>query len=420
MENKGYKIKLVKEAEEYEGLRALWCRVFEDEPGFVDEMYRAFGDEIEGYVITDETDKVVSALTCYKSGTYSARTSDGRANCDTANSDNSNSEKSNTSQKPVYVSYAICTDPEYRGLGLGGDLTSIVREIVTSPEEEIIGLDNAEMHGKNGFSLVSPAEESLIKFYENLGYKKHFFALQEECVPGSTDADGETVSWGDYEQASDIEDAASNPEDAASNPEDAASNPEDAASNPEDAVFDPEAVKYPYGQDEEEPLEPEISMFEIEASMYNKYRESFLEDIPHVALSGKMADFVKSISGLFLINRGDAICAVSEVPSEDASCAAKDIIIEELLVNPMLKSISSEIDAELAEMIAGYFGAEKLIYRIPGRGYCQSMIAKGMAGVRGQEETTDPAGACDQEVILDSANADLTGEEPAYYGFPIE
>ena len=413
LENKGYKIKLVKEAEEYEGLRALWCRVFEDEPGFVDEMYRAFGDEIEGYVITDETDKVVSALTCYKSGTYSARTSDGRANCDTANSDNSNSEKSNTSQKPVYVSYAICTDPEYRGLGLGGDLTSIVREIVTSPEEEIIGLDNAEMHGKNGFSLVSPAEESLIKFYENLGYKKHFFALQEECVPGSTDADGETVSWGDYEQASDIEDAASNPEDAASNPE-------DAASNPEDAVFNPEAVKYPYGQDEEEPLEPEISMFEIEASMYNKYRESFLEDIPHVALSGKMADFVKSISGLFLINRGDAICAVSEVPLEDASCAAKDIIIEELLVNPMLKSISSEIDAELAEMIAGYFGAEKLIYRIPGRGYCQSMIAKGMAGVRGQEETTDPAGACDQEVILDSANADLTGEEPAYYGFPIE
>ena len=413
LENKGYKIKLVKEAEEYEGLRALWCRVFEDEPGFVDEMYRAFGDEIEGYVITDETDKVVSALTCYKSGTYSARTSDGRANCDTANSDNSNSEKSNTSQKPVYVSYAICTDPEYRGLGLGGDLTSIVREIVTSPEEEIIGLDNAEMHGKNGFSLVSPAEESLIKFYENLGYKKHFFALQEECVPGSTDADGETVSWGDYEQASDIEDAASNPEDAASNPE-------DAASNPEDAVFNPEAVKYPYGQDEEEPLEPEISMFEIEASMYNKYRESFLEDIPHVALSGKMADFVKSISGLFLINRGDAICAVSEVPLEDASCAAKDIIIEELLVNPMLKSISSEIDAELAEMIAGYFGAEKLTYRIPGRGYCQSMIAKGMAGVRGQEETTDPAGACDQEVILDSANADLTGEEPAYYGFPIE
>ena len=77
---------------EYEGLQSLWCEVFGDPPDFVDAFYENFSGDITGYVMISEEGEVCSALTCHRCGAY----------C----------------EKPVYVSYAVCTRSDMRGLGL--------------------------------------------------------------------------------------------------------------------------------------------------------------------------------------------------------------------------------------------------------------------------------------------------------------
>ena len=64
-------------------------------------------------------------------------------------------------------------------------------------------------------------------------------------------------------------------------------------------------------------------------------------------------------SGLLLVNGGDAICAMNA--GDDGA-----LEIEELLVNPLLSSISSEIADEMACRIAAHFGATDNLYRVPG------------------------------------------------------
>ena len=137
-----FKVEKADTRAKYEGLRDLWVRVFGDEPALVDHVYRVFGADITGYVICNEAGKVVSVLTCYKAGTLMTQ--------------------------EVYVSYAVCTDPEYRGRGLGGQLTEYVKNVVTAGPD-------------GGISLVSPAEESLIAFYKKLGYEETCFASEQEA-----------------------------------------------------------------------------------------------------------------------------------------------------------------------------------------------------------------------------------------------
>ena len=67
------------------------------------------------------------------------------------------------------------------------------------------------------------------------------------------------------------------------------------------------------------------------------------------------------------------------------------LMVAELLVNPMLRRISGEIDEEIAERLAEYYGLDRLVYRTPGESVSQSMYA-----------------ASDTTVI--------TG----YFGFPLE
>ena len=90
----------------YEGLRALWCEVFGDEPEYVDFTYEIFSGDIRGYAAVDEEGRVCSALTIYKAGAYEGR--------------------------PVSVIYAVCTAPDCRGLGLASMLTERVREEAAS------------------------------------------------------------------------------------------------------------------------------------------------------------------------------------------------------------------------------------------------------------------------------------------------
>ena len=129
-----YLVKTISNKDEYEGLRTLWCEVFSDEPSFVDAMYANFGEDIVGYIATDEEGAVRSALTCFKCGTFESR--------------------------DVYTSYAICTAKEVRGLGLAGRLVEAARDDVLS---------------KGGISLISPAEPSLEKFYGAHGYVPFFY-----------------------------------------------------------------------------------------------------------------------------------------------------------------------------------------------------------------------------------------------------
>ncbi|HHW95561.1 MAG TPA: GNAT family N-acetyltransferase [Mogibacterium sp.] len=257
-----YEIKKTETKNEYEGLRSLWCQTFGDSPDFVDKLYDIL--QAKGYIALDEEGSVLSSLTLYECGNYHG--------------------------KNVFVSYAICTEPEARGQGIAGALTKHVRDLVI-----------ADGH----LSILSPAEESLIKFYSGLDYEPYFFS--EEILLNTSNFNGLK------------------------------------------AII--------------QPLSP---------SEYSEYREIFLADTPHIQISKNLLNFIdednSDASGFLLINQGDAVCTLSATSTEG-------FYISELLVNPLLKNLSSEIDEEIARSIAVAYGADHVRYRKPGNRYCQSMLA---------------------------------------------
>ena len=386
----------------YEGLRDLWCRVFGDEPGFVDLFYESFGENIRGYVICNDAGKVISALTCFRCGVFRdpSGNAEGRPALDAVDDQARDTEDAEDGQGdgqgdgadglPVYVSYAICTDPEYRGQGHAAALTDYVRKVVTAPRGTVIYEEDDRLpaaEGLGGISLVSPAEESLVGYYDGLGYRESFFVDEHlvragaDDLPGAEDefagADFGAVSAADtgrFETAGDTRFWGLGPDGNA------------------DFLDDEEG----------EAFEPELSVESVSGSMYNRYREEFLADIPHVEMSPEMMEFLRADGdgGLIVINGGDAICRVAyagagvagEADGKGAEDAAsgKTVMLDELLVNPQLLAFSEEIGEEIAEQLAEYFGAETLVYRTPGFGRCQSMS---------------------------NAEAVTAG---AYFGFPIE
>ena len=318
-----FRIEKADELSVYEGLRALWNKVFGDSAEYIDAFYSAFGKDIEGYAVLDKEDRVVSSLTCYKCGVFAAENegSIGSAGPDDVCPPDS------IDGVPVYVSYAVCTDPDHRGLGLAGELVIYVRNLVTSPA--------GPSGGKGGVSLISPAEDSLIGFYENLGYSPFFYADQEAGISE------------EYDPASLLDE-----------------------------------------DDDFEPVIPGFSAEPVDARAYNTYREAFLADLPHVRLSEAMMEAVRAESmdgnGLLLINGGDAVCTVMQT-EEGLPYGA------ELLVNPVLKGFSMEIDTEIAAKLAEHFDIRRFSFIKPGDRRCQSMIYTGGAV-----------------------------EAPAYFGFPLE
>lgn len=357
----------------YDGLRDLWHRVFGDEPEFVDHVYRLFGrpdpecgagdsevteaSDITGYVVCDDESKVVSALTCYRCGELSVP---GPVLEDP--------EYAGLDGRPVHVSYAVCTDPEYRGLGLAGRLTSQV---------------SAEVTASGGISLVSPAEESLIAFYKALGYRENCFVIEEEAL-------------------------AEDPEEWEAG---------DAALNSEDTRFwGLGADGTPGFIEDTEAAAPgtELTVEPVDVITYNKYRESFLADAAHVSLSEPMLELVRSVSlngdGLLVINGGDAVCVISEAPDPEGGETATEqtdgsktqLIINELLVAPELLELSEEIGGEIASALARYFGTEKLVYRTPA--FCGKCTE-----VTGMDE-----GISCQSMTAGTWNAKF------YFGFPVE
>ena len=442
MFNNNFKIELVKTKDKYEGLRTLWCEVFGDEPSFVDAMYANFGadpavgiyasDDICGYIIREveepesepksesesqsqskpeseskseskskpeseseskevgsEADicKVISALTCFRCGEFKG--------------------------KPIHTSYAICTDPKYRGLGLAGSLVEKARDDAIS---------------KGGISLISPAEPSLEKFYGAHGYAPFFFIDR-------------MITGGEAEKSHIPDGEVGTPDEGFTFDKEVDESKEvfarggDFDESDEDFIFDEEDMEY-------EKVCPGTRLRTLDAAEYNEYRERFLEDIPHVVLSEQMLKLVQAestmpdgSSGLLLINDGDAICAMNtyEIENEhsepqdgdEISAASEDrrkdessfyknevekqaesdrtvgtmFSVEELILNPALAAMSSEIAEEIAAGIAEQFELKRLNYRTPGSKHCQSMAA----------------GLSDAEIAENNER-----EVPAYYGFPIE
>ena len=247
-------IRKVTSTEEYTGLRELWCRVFGDEPGFVDAFYRRFGadlsfseekGEITGYIICEDG-RVVSALTLYQCG--SVFIPDPEDVMD--DEEPAAYPDGEFAGLPVYVTYAVCTDPGYRGRGYAGKLVERVRKIVT---EELRAL-----------SVVSPAEPGLADYYGSFGYEKGFFAFEGKAF-------------------SDI------------------------------LMYDEEMFD---DDDDFDAFDPGLSVVPVGAALYNRYREAYLADTPHVSLSAPMMEAVRDCSldgdGLCVINGGDAVCVLSE------------------------------------------------------------------------------------------------------------
>ena len=98
--------------------------------------------------------------------------------------------------------------------------------------------------------------------------------------------------------------------------------------------------------------------------------------------------------GLYSINRGDAICAVSYADP------AK-VVLTELILNPVLKELSFDIDSEIASMIARHFGAAETLFTTPGYGRCQGMAC-----------------GLPEEPEVQAEEYEYYGDP--YYGFPIE
>lgn len=116
-----------------------------------------------------------------------------------------------------------------------------------------------------------------------------------------------------------------------------------------------------------------ISIQSISPKEYIKYRKKFLKDIPHIKLNQNFLEFIEKDSlnsnSLILINGGDAICVIEDIKNDT-------IIISELLINPILESLSSEINLQIANSIAKHFNTKKYRFRSIARdnNYAQGLI----------------------------------------------
>lgn len=142
--------------DDYKALRALWVNTFGDKADFVDDFYKVWGEDIEGYVLEDD-DCIASALTMFLMGELVIP-----SDCIVTSRVGSASVDI---RKPAYVSYAICTDSSARGQGFGSQITEYARDLALS---------------RGAVSLLCPAEPSLVRFYQPLSYEPRFYATEAE------------------------------------------------------------------------------------------------------------------------------------------------------------------------------------------------------------------------------------------------
>ena len=139
-----------REASDLEDFVSLRRRVFGDDEEFIEFFDNCFRDDyLDFLIIEDQDDNEVlqASLTQFDMGKLVVP--EGKI--------------SDIAGKSIEMSYAICTAPAARGKGYGSHITVYAREIAESSRK---------------LSMLSPAEPSLIKFYEPLEYKKFMYAEQ--------------------------------------------------------------------------------------------------------------------------------------------------------------------------------------------------------------------------------------------------
>lgn len=139
-----------REASDFSDFVELRSKVFGDDAEFIEFFDACFRDDYLDFLIVEDQDgsEVLQAsLTQFDMGKLVVP--EGKV--------------SDIAGKSIEMSYAICTDPAARGKGYGSHITVYAREIAESSRK---------------LSMLSPAEPSLIKFYEPLEYKKFMYAEQ--------------------------------------------------------------------------------------------------------------------------------------------------------------------------------------------------------------------------------------------------
>lgn len=139
-----------REASDFSDFVELRSNVFGDDAEFIEFFDACFRDDYLDFLIIEDRDgsEVLQAsLTQFDMGKLVVP--EGKV--------------SDIAGKSIEMSYAICTDPAARGKGYGSHITVYAREIAESSRK---------------LSMLSPAEPSLIKFYEPLEYKKFMYAEQ--------------------------------------------------------------------------------------------------------------------------------------------------------------------------------------------------------------------------------------------------
>ncbi len=139
-----------REASDFDDFISLRRKVFGDDEEFIEFFDNCFRDDYLDFLIIEDQDggeMLQAALTQFDMGRLVVPPD----------------KVSEIAGKSIEMSYAICTDPAARGKGYGSHITVYAREIAESSRK---------------LSMLSPAEPSLINFYEPLEYKKFMYADQ--------------------------------------------------------------------------------------------------------------------------------------------------------------------------------------------------------------------------------------------------
>lgn len=129
---------------------SLWSETFGDSREDIIEFCKIFSDDLIRFALTDVEfgNVVLSSLTLFKMGKLFIPGAQEDFN--------------------LYISYAICTKPDARGRGYGAAITRFASEYVKKM--------NLRSPSTTNLSALSPASESLIDFYNPLGYDNFFFS----------------------------------------------------------------------------------------------------------------------------------------------------------------------------------------------------------------------------------------------------
>lgn len=307
----------------------LRSKVFGDDADFLKFFADCFGDDYLDYVLTEEIadveESIQGALTQFLIGKLKLPKANASENETCSHFDGMN----------VEISYAICTDKAARGKGYGSYITVYAREVAEASRR---------------LSMLSPAEPSLIDFYEPLNYKKFMYA--EHGTVDFSEADGA------YSLAKNANASLSSLTESS----------------------EPNASKINALQGNAMPTGTSLTISRLTASEYNNHREAILTNRAHLALSKGALKFVSESS-----DGGAGLILISE-NSEQLAIAALDCEADEvLLISELLTFSESGGNYDLAMKLCSYltkeYGKSKCDYMFPAAKGSKTALALGLLSI---------------------------------------